>query len=68
MTLRTIPRAEMIVLFCVAPATPSTAVLTRLGFDRGASSDVVAALRAILTVFIVLDELLRPLYRPLIRW
>ncbi|QEL23982.1 hypothetical protein FQV39_16425 [Bosea sp. F3-2] len=29
---------------------------------------LLAALRAILTVFIVLDELLRPLYRPLIRW
>ncbi|MGO4170719.1 hypothetical protein [Bosea sp. TAF32] len=28
---------------------------------------LLAALRAVLTVFIVLDELLRPLYRPLIR-
>ena len=28
---------------------------------------LLAALRAILTVFIVLDELLRPLYRPLLR-
>ncbi|CAH1659867.1 conserved membrane hypothetical protein [Hyphomicrobiales bacterium] len=29
---------------------------------------LLAALRAVLTVFIVLDELLRPLYRPLLRW
>lgn len=28
---------------------------------------LLAALRAVLTVFIVLDELLRPLYRPLLR-